>query len=197
MANISQKWLNEKDFEILSVFANDYSFRVHESEIVRKLKIPQRTISRKLNALNKKGFLKYTREGKNKVYSLDKDSFLFFQILMLTESYKSLKFLLEQNKLAILLRELNVSLLIFGSYAKRTQNSSSDLDVVLFCKKTKGIMNIIKKFPIEIHAQFSTINEFREKLLKKDTLALEIEKNHIIIQGFDELIKIFMEKLYE
>lgn len=197
MANISQKWLNEKDLNIISVFVNDYSLRIRESELVRILNSPQRTISRKLNSLNKKGFLKYTREGKNKIYYLDSESPLFFQILMIGESYKSLKFLIENDGLAILFRELNVPLVVFGSYAKKIQNPSSDLDIVLFCKKNNRLANIIKKFPIEVHAQFSTFEDFKEKLQKKDVLSCEIKNNHIIINGFEDLIKIFMEKSYE
>lgn len=198
MTNISQKWLNMngKELEILSLFANDYSLRIHESEIVKRLNIPQRTVSRKLNILAKRGFLRYLREGKNKIYFLDKDAPFLFQLLTLIESYKSVKFLLNNLKLAFLFNNIKCGAVIFGSYARNRPDLSSDLDIVFLCNRNKEIDNIISKSQIKIHAQFSSVENLKEKLDEKDALALEIEKSHVIINSFDALIKIFMESAY-
>lgn len=198
MANISQKWLNinGKEFEILSMFANNYSIKLRESEIVQMLKLPQRTVSRKLNNLEKNKYLKYTREGKNKIYFIDKENPLLFQLLILIESYKAVKFLALNPILAILIKELDCGMLIFGSYAKGNHVSNSDLDIVFLCNKNKEIMDIINKSSIEIHAQYSPIEKLKEKLREKDALALEITSNHIILRNFDELTKLFIENAY-
>jgi predicted nucleotidyltransferase len=197
MANISQKWLNlnEKELEILATFTNGYSLQIHESEIVKTLKLPQRTVSRKLNTLANEGFLKYTRVGRNKTYFLNKDSPFLSQLLIFIESYKSTKFLLNNPKLAFLLKNLSCGVIIFGSYSKNHSNSESDIDIVFLCNKNKEIENIIKNSPIEIHPQFSSLKNLKEKLNAKDALALEIVKNHVILTDFDILTKIFMESL--
>ena len=40
------------------------------------------------------------------------------------------------------------------------------------------------------------LESLKEKLAKKDALALEIEKSHVILKDFDNLVKIFMEKAH-
>ncbi len=194
MANISQKWLN-RDFEVLSVFGNKYNCRMRESEIVSLTKLPQRTVSRKLNNLSKSRVLSYTREGKNKIYFLDRNNPLLFQILTLIESYKSITFFSKHPKLAIILKNIPQSL-IFGSYAKNNAGEHSDLDLVIFSKKNKEIKQAISKSPIEIHVQYSSIKNLNKKIKAKEALALEIEKSHIILGNFDALIKVFMESAY-
>lgn len=194
MTNISQKWLN-KDFEVLRIFGDEYHKRLRESEIVGLTKLPQRTVSRKLNNLSNLGILSYIREGKNKIYSLDKNNPSIFQILVLVESYKSITFLNKHPKLALILKDIPQSL-IFGSYAKNNAGESSDLDLVIFSNKKKEIEQAVSKSPVEIHAQFSSLDNLKEKLRKKDALALEIKNSHIILNGFDALIKIFMEHAY-
>ena len=69
MANVSQRWLNGIDsttLEIAGIFTNGYNKKLHGSEIARLLKIPQRTVSRKLDSLCILGVLKYSREGKTR-----------------------------------------------------------------------------------------------------------------------------------
>jgi len=191
MANISQKWLI-KDFEILSVFGNEYNKKARESEIVQITKMPQRTVSRKLNNLAKSGVLSYTREGKNKIYSLNKNNPSMFQILVLIESYKSITFLDKHPKLALILKDIPQSL-IFGSYAKNNASEISDLDLVIFSNKKKDIEQAISKSSVDIHTQYSSIKNLENKIKAKEALAWEIKKSHIIFGNFDFLVKIFIE----
>lgn len=196
MTDISQKWLEKsknKELEILSIFANNYSVKMRESEIVNKIKMPQRTVSRKLNHLAQKGILQYVREGKNKIYSLNKENPGLFSILMWIESYKSVKFLAANPKLAILLKEVNIDSLIFGSYAKSSYSKDSDLDLVFFHNKRK---DIIKKANMEIHPQYSSFSDLKNRLKHKDALASEIVNNHIILRGYEKIIRLFMEHCY-
>src|SRR3989338_5726141 len=88
MANISQNWLNGIDvttFQIAKVFTEGYNKKMHGSEIARLLKMPQRTISRKLDYLCSLGILMFSREGKNKLYFLNKAEPTTKQFMILTE----------------------------------------------------------------------------------------------------------------
>jgi predicted nucleotidyltransferase len=192
MANISQKWLN-KEFEILSVFGNIYNKRARESEIVEITKMPQRTVSRKLNQLAKNKILDFVNEGKNKIYFLRKDNPLMNQILVFIENYKTFKFLNKNEKLSFILEKIKEPCLLFGSYSKGNHDKDSDIDLAVFSDNNRDIEKSIALAPFEVHVQFSSLDKFKEDLKNKNPLTKEIANNHIIINGVDNLIKIFSE----
>ena len=199
MTNISQKWLNGIDgtaLAIARVFTQNYAKKMHGSDIAKRLCMPQKTVSRKLNRLCNLGVLKYVREGKNKLYFIDKESPFIFHFLVLVESYKAVKFLLGNQKISSILKDISCGKIIFGSYANDTKNKNSDLDIVFLCKKNRKVEEALGRFPVNVHAQFSTIQDLRKKLREKNTLALEIAENHIILDNLDEVIKLFMEYWY-
>jgi len=196
MANISQKWLNKmenSELKVFEIFCNNYKKQIHGNEVAKQLKMPQRSILRKLDNLCVYGVLKFNRVGKNKIYSINWNSPAIFQFLVFAESYKAVNFALRNSKIAMILNEIDCGKVIFGSYSKSINTKNSDLDIVFLCKENKKIKAIISKSSIDIHAQFSTANELRKKLNGKDALAVEIADNHLILVGFDELIKIFIE----
>ena len=51
--------LNENAISVLSEFCSDYDKRVYGSQIAKKLKMNQKTVSNTLNALEKENILKY------------------------------------------------------------------------------------------------------------------------------------------
>jgi len=196
MANISQKWLNgidNKALKVFGIFCNDYKKQIHGNEIAKQLKMPQRSVLRKLDNLCLYKILKFNRIGKNKVYSINWDNPAVFQFLTLAESYKAVNFLLNNPKIALILNEIDCNKIIFGSYAKNINSQSSDLDIVFLCNEDKKIKEIISKSSVEIHAQFSILSNLKGQLKNKDALAVEIANNHIILGDFEKLIKIFRE----
>jgi len=195
MANISQKWLNimGNDLEIMAIFSMNYNKKYHASEIARISKIPQRTSLRKLDNLCKIGVLRYERAGKNKIYFVNFDYVSIKQFMTFIESYKTIRFFSENPKIGILLKDLNCSAVIFGSYAKNSKNHGSDIDILFLCRENKKIKEIIKNSPVEIHAQFSTIEDFSKKLQEKNALALEIAENHVIINNFEDIANILID----
>ena len=189
MANISQKWqgLDKGLIDILVIFTYGYNKKRYSLEISKKLGIPNRTVSRKLNKACQLGFLKYIREGRNRLYFLNLDLNFTFHLLLVLETYKAMKFLSENSKINLILEKFKTDKIIFGSYAKNKNTKKSDLDIVFFDK-----VNLDNSF-IEIHPQFSSKMEFRKALFKKNTLSLEIIENHIILSNYEWLIKLFME----
>ncbi|PIN90584.1 hypothetical protein COU57_03215 [Candidatus Pacearchaeota archaeon CG10_big_fil_rev_8_21_14_0_10_32_14] len=194
MANVSQKWLNGIDsttLEIAGIFTNGYNKKLHGSEIARLLKIPQRTVSRKLDYLCILGALKYSREGKNKLYCLDKSNSIFLQFITMTELFKTLKFIKKNILIGQLFNDNLYDSIIFGSYAKGINKQNSDIDIVFLHKNNKKIEEFIDKSPIEIHAHYSDFSSLKQKLNDKDSLGMEIRDNHILFGNVTEMIKIF------
>lgn len=195
---MSKMLLNHLELRILAEFAQDYSRTTYGRAIAKKIGMSQRTVANILNVLEKEGFLKYTREGKNKLYFIDKESPMCFQIIMLIESYKAVNFLMNNPRIAITLKDvLNCGAIIFGSYAKNNPDKESDVDIVFLSKENKKIKEILGNSPIKFHVQFSTMSDFKKKLKEKNPLASEIAQNHIILGNFEEVIKIFMAHYYE
>ncbi len=189
MARISQIWL-----DLLVLFSYEYNKKFSGSELSRITKIPQRSVSRYLIKLVKKGILRVEERGNNKFYYLDLSDERIKIILNLVESYKT--FIFSQNNLLWKdLKELGVfgTFVLFGSHVKGYSNVSSDIDVVVFSKNTEKLRKVLRSLP-KIQAQIISFENFQKLVLKKDVLALEVLKNHVIfgeLENFIELCRRF------
>lgn len=193
MTNISQKLLTE--LSVLLLYTKGYDQRLYASEIARKLRMPQKTVARKLDYIQKNFLLNYERVGKNKHYFLDLTKESSFALLQLVENYKELLFLIKHPKLSLLLNEicLSNSVILFGSYAKGRAKSDSDLDLVILGKENKKIKSIMKRYPFEIHSYFINLAEFKRMLKKEEPLAKEIVKDHVLFGEKEKVIKSLIE----
>ena len=85
--------LDNKVESILAEFSSDYNKKIYGREIARKLKMNQKTVSNLLNKLEKDNILKFSQEGKNKYYFLNK----------LNQTTKEMIKLVEINKRILIL----------------------------------------------------------------------------------------------
>ena len=185
MANIGQIWP-----DILMPFVNDYNIKLTASDVSRKINIPRRTVSRILAKLVKENLIRYVIEGKNKKYYLDLKDQRIKLLISFIEDYKALKFSLENKKIFFILEDIIKlrEVILFGSYAKRNNTIESDVDILIISNESKKIKEIARKQTKQINMHFSTLEEFENLLKKKNTLAMEIMKNHIIFgNSFSEL----------
>jgi len=157
MTNNSQKILKELD--VLLIYTKGYDQHLYASEIARKLKIPQKTVARKLENIQKKYLLSYERVGKNKHYFLNLDRESSFVLLQILENYKELLFLMKNSKLSLFINEIcsENSIILFGSYAKGLEKKDSDVDMVIIGKENKKIKSIMQMYPFEFHSYFFTL----------------------------------------
>lgn len=192
--NIKSKMTNISQINTLIPFTQDYRIKIHANKLAREINRPQKTISRQLNSYCEIGLLKYTREGKNKQYYLDLEDPATKILLTLIESHKSVEFLLQNKKIAVLIKELckKATIILFGSYAKGKATPESDIDLVIIGAR-KSAEEIIKKYPFKVSPQYSTVQKLKALIKEKNALALEIKKDHIIFNNFEEIIDIFME----
>jgi len=85
------------------------------------------------------------------------------------------------------LRNLNTQLIIiFGSYAKGTENNRSDIDIYLETPR-----QTIKRKAQTLNRKFSIkIGQFSDNLLTR-----EIEKNHIIVKGVERFYETWFKSI--
>ncbi len=193
MTNISHKLLN--DLSVLTPFTSDYTQKLHASGLAKQLKLPQKTVARKLDQLEKKKLLKFERVGKNKYFFFEWDKISSFSLLQIVENYKELKFLTEQPQHSIMINELalNNDLILFGSYAKGRAKENSDVDLLILGKKSKEVELIIRRYPFETNVHFFTLAHFKKMLKNNQPLAKEIVKNHIFFGKKEKIIKMLVD----
>ncbi len=176
MTNIGQMWL-----DTLIPFVNDYSVKLTASDTSRKTNIPRRTVSRILDKLVKLNLIRYVIEGKNKKYYLDLKDQRVKLLINVIENHKSLKFSLEEKKIFIMIEDIIKlrEVVLFGSYVKGNATKESDIDVLIIGNESEKIREIARKQIKQINLHFSTLKDFEKLLKNKNTLAVEIVKNHM------------------
>lgn len=181
-SNIGQKCLC-----IMVFFCNDYAVKLSASDISKRSSMNRRTISRILSNMVDINLLRYEIDGKNKKYYLDLKNFRVELLILMIEQFKSLNFSYKYAKIGILLEDI-ISLreiVLFGSYSSGNATSMSDIDILIIGKESVKIRNLVRKGSKQINIHFSSIAEFRALLNKKNTLAMEIVKNHIVFGGIE------------
>ena len=182
---------------ILSLYRSNYLAQYHTREIAKLLKKSHVTLLPHLNALEKEKILIAKIMGKNKVYSLNLDNILtknFTSISELVESisYQEQVFLIKKINTEISKLNLPGTLLLFGSYAKKTFKEDSDIDLFYLgeLKETEStkIKAIGKTYGKTINLKTAATHNFENGLRKKDALIIEILKYHFILQNQDQFI---------
>ncbi len=175
VTKLSQKWL-----DVLVPFSYEYDKRFSGVEISRISGIPQKTVSRYLNNLVLGDILRVDKSGTSNFYYLDSNGEKFNVILDLVESYKS--FLFSANN--FLWKDLKDfvqfgTVILFGSYAKGYYTKESDIDLLIFSRKTEKLKRVLRENP-RVQAHIISFDSFEKLVFKKNTLALEILNNHVI-----------------
>ena len=189
MTNISQNVANSLD--VLVPFTRDYAKEMHASEIARILNVPQRTVARKLEALQKNNLVNYKRVGKNKTFFFDLTLLSSFSLFEMVECYKEILFLLKHLQVGLLLNELALdhSLILFGSYAKQRAKEGSDVDLVIFGRKNARLQEIISRYPFEVNTHYVSLSLFEKRLKTGWPLAKEIATDHVLLGEKEKVIK--------
>ena len=172
---------NKNNIE-LEIILNLIKNKTHLREIARNIGESHSTVLRKINELVKETVIDYKQEGKNKVFYI-KNNLKAKNYVYSAEIYKLNKLLKKYPELSVMFEEIKENfpkgmIILFGSYAKGSPKSDSDIDIYLETNDSK-IKNRIK----ELNSKLSIkIGEFDINSL----LIKEIIKNHIIIRGVED-----------
>jgi predicted nucleotidyltransferase len=158
----------------------------HIRGLAKALNTNQTTIARKMQELEKQNIVDYTYEGKNKVYFL-KNNLETKEYIKIIEHYKVLEIIKKQPRLRKIVEKIKLNkdiklAIIFGSYAKNTQQKTSDIDVYVETEK--------KELKKELELLDSRLSIKTGEFNKETPLAKEIIKNHIIIKGVERYYEI-------
>jgi predicted nucleotidyltransferase len=181
--------LHNKYSAIIEHFLGDYDRRVYGRELVGKAPMSQKSISLALNELEKEGVLKSETVGKMKYFRLNTANPGLKDILLTDEMSRKTRFIRKNRKLALIFREDDRIVGIFGSYARGEQKKGSDIDVfVIGPKKQEDYERAGLKMDLDISVKYFSEGEFENLLAEKNSLCMEIVKDHVMIFGAEKFI---------
>ena len=186
---MSNMILNKNIAKVLEVFSDDYNKKIYGRDVAKRLKMNQKTVSNTLNKLEKENILKFSIEGKNKYYYLNRFNSNIKEIIRLIEIQRKIEFLNKYKTFRELFDKINERakgiLIIFGSYAGYFANEKSDLDISII-GKIDDIRDLEQLYNIKINIVKISKKDFN----KEDTIIKEIIKKHVILKGEYEFIRL-------
>ncbi|MBU0471752.1 MAG: nucleotidyltransferase domain-containing protein, partial [Nanoarchaeota archaeon] len=191
---------------IISLFGSNYLAQFHTREIAKLINKSHVTLLPHLKELEKDKILNVKTVGKNKVYSLNLKNIITKNYLNLFETVETTTFLeqvflIKQIAKKIFILNLSGTIILFGSYAKKTFKDDSDIDFFYIGQITDREIQEIKKigktYGKTINVKKSELNNFEIGLRKNDPLIKEIIKNHVIIQNQELFINTLWIFYYE
>ncbi len=156
----------------------------HPRRIAKDLNFPHTTIIRRLKSLDDMNVVDFREEGRNKVYFLE-DTLEARSLVISAEIYRSMRTIELYPRLrplfSAIIRNKEISMaILFGSYARWAPTYRSDIDIFIETKDRSIKTNIEK-----LHSRASVkIGDFD----RSSDLVREIEKNHVIIRGFEDYV---------
>jgi predicted nucleotidyltransferase len=155
---------------------------LHLRGLADALQINHMTVARKLNTLVEDNVVDYTKEGKNKVYSLKK-SIEGRNHAMTAEIYKQSRAMARypvlRGVITAVLTSSDIRLaLVYGSYAKGTVHDRSDIDLFI-----ESAERDVKR---SLEQRMSLLSVKIGAFDPDNPLIREIMKDHIIIRGVEE-----------
>ncbi len=181
---------------VLEEFLEDYHKETYGHEIAKKLRQNQKTISLKLKKLEEQKILTSRIIGKTTLYKLNQENENVKDFLVVAEINKKMKFLEEHQVIKELTKNLEGIIGIFGSYTKKENKESSDIDIFIINGSGKKILEKAKKFEFPIDVKKFTEKEFKNLLKNKDSLISEIVENHVLINGAEPFVNYLWKHYY-
>ena len=164
-------------------------------ELSRELNIPYASFYRTINSI--KDLLIIEEVGKSKIIALDKQNKVVKSHLVVSSDEERKDYLKKYHIIRKIYHELNTKdiIVLFGSYAKKTQTEKSDIDFLIINNNGKKTISFSKYellFKIKINPIFITKKEFKLMLKdKEENLGKQALYSHIILsnpEGFWECV---------
>lgn len=169
--------------EVVALFLSDYAKQLYLREISKLSKIPLKTTQNILSILDKEKILKSSISGKNKYFRLNLDNIQAKFYILQAEIYQTQIFIEKYPLFKIFLSEINanITLIIFGSFAKSKADKDSDVDLAIISKEMRSLP--FHLLPYKIHQIEFSEASYTKALEKQETLIKEIGANHIILSN--------------
>lgn len=183
-----------RELEVTALYTGGYKARFYLRQISKLTKIPLKTCQNILAELEKNKILKSKTEGKNKYFNLNLDNIQTKLYLLQSEIRKTDIFLETYPPIKLFLKSINtnISIIVFGSFAKLKADKNSDLDLLIISEKEPKLS--FHLLPYKIHQVALSENSFVKAVKEQETLIKEIEENHIILNNHSFYVNTMWEQ---
>mgnify|MGYP001598954204 CR=1 FL=1 len=163
-------------------------------------------VHKTLKGFVKEGILKQQKVGNNILYSINNSTFALNTIGFISEFKANKAAHLPHKNIQKIINKLKTSfyaLIITGSYAKKQQKPTSDIDIVIICDDKQKPNSILSQIRLEselmtpeVHPYVFTQSQFYEMLVnKEENYGKEAARNNLIITGGKPYYTILMEAI--
>jgi len=175
--------------KILQYFFTNPEQEYYLREIARKFQEDPSNLSKEMNRLENEDIFISNYKGKQKYYKLNKSHPLFNELKSIVFKTIGIKGSLEN-----IVNEVRgiLSAFIYGSYAKNTEKSISDIDLFIIIDKKNFhenkfllyIHQLESQLSREINYSYYSLEEWREKVENNESFIINIIKEpKIILKG--------------
>lgn len=193
-AEISLKTSLERLFKsrytilILKLFFLNAAKTFYHNEIARKIGASTSTVSKELEILHSLGIITKSKKGNMSLYQINKEGIIYDELRKIFLKYELFDEIISRE-----LDRFDINFaLIFGSFAKGTENENSDIDLLIIGSipeehVLESVSNLEDKTGREINFVRWTQEEFYQKTKEKSSLLQNIQKNpKIMVIGNEE-----------
>jgi len=163
-------------------------------------------VHKTLKQFVKEGTLKQQRVGNSVIYSIGDSNFALSTIGFISEYNANKAAYLPHKNIQKIISKIKTpfyALIITGSYAKKQQKTTSDIDIVIICDDKQNLNAILSQIKLEselmtpeVHPYVFTQSQFYEMLISKDeNYGKETARNNLIITGGKQYYEILMEAM--
>ena len=154
----------------------------------------------------KDDILKQQKVGNSIIYSINNSTFALNTIGYILEYKANRETHLPHKNIQKIIDKIKTSfyaLIITGSYAKKQQKTTSDIDIVIICDDKQNPNAILSQIKLEselmtpeVHPYVFTQSQFYEMLInKEENYGKETARNNLIITGGKQYYEILMEAI--
>ena len=163
-------------------------------------------VHKALKQFVKEGTLKQQKVGNNIIYSINDSIFALNTIGFISEYKANKAAYLPYKNIQKIINKIKTSfyaLIITGSYAKKQQKTTSDIDIVIICDDRQNPNVILSQIKLEselmapeAHPYVFTQSQFYAMLInKEENYGKETARNNLIITGAKQYYEILMEAI--
>lgn len=190
----------------LKPYTQNLTQEYHLRELARKLEVHHQTLRPYLDQLIEKGILKEKQQGRNKVFSLNQKSDLLPYYLIQAEADRTAEYLEDNNTIRAFWKNFRdkvnsktlgkiETLVLFGSFARGTEDKESDIDLFLAAPEeaSSKIMDICEKLESVTgrDIEIEQTSDLWNLIVRRGSGTFgEIVSHHVVLLGIERFIYI-------
>ena len=188
--------MRSKEAEVIQALIGHKDEELNISSISKTLKMDYKNAYSIIKRLEKIDLVRIETFGQSSRVKLN----AILHPLVFEAEFERRKEILKDKNLAVMLSTFKRGiksklyvLLLFGSYAKKTQTKSSDIDLIFICPDgleaafEKEVSRIARSMPLALHPLVFSESQFIEMIYAKDfNVGKEALKNNVILYGMEQ-----------